>query len=63
MIAELRVPIYECVACGQRYPILPYYPAAAPHGVERDCTAPLGWMIVNEAWPPKKSDAPEGVAS
>lgn len=52
MSTALNVPIYECVSCGARYPLMPHVPAAAPHGPNRDCTAPLGWMVVNEAWPP-----------
>lgn len=49
----LYVKLYECVACGQRYPLVPYYPAAAPHGPNKDCTAPQGWKPVKEQWPPE----------
>lgn len=46
------VHTFECNACGCRYPLMPYYNAAAPHGPDRDCTAPLGWRLVREDWPP-----------
>lgn len=46
------VRVFECRACGQRYPLMPYYPAAAPHGPDRDCNAPLGWELVREQYPP-----------
>lgn len=48
----MRVPIYECRACGQRYPLMPYYPAAAPHGPDKNCRGELGWEIVMEDYPP-----------
>lgn len=40
---KMIVYLFECNACGQRFPLMPYYPAAAPHGPNKDCTAPLGW--------------------
>lgn len=29
--------LFKCKKCGQVYPIIPYYPYAAPHGPNRDC--------------------------
>lgn len=53
------VSVFECLSCGRRYPLMPYYPAAAPHGPDRDCRAELGWMLVKEEYPPtKKNDGP-----
>lgn len=46
------VHIYECNDCGQRYPIVPYHRAAAPHGPKKNCTAPNGWTKVRECYPP-----------
>lgn len=48
MIAHL----YECNACKARYPLVPYYPAAAPHGPDRKCRGELGWTLVRENYPP-----------
>jgi hypothetical protein len=45
---SLFVRIYECNACGQRYPIMPYYPVAAPHGPDKKCRGDLGWSMVTE---------------
>ena len=39
--------LHECALCGMRYPIVPYYPAAAPHGPYR-CTG-TEWRPVTEA--------------
>jgi hypothetical protein len=49
--------VHECIACGQRYPLVPYYKAAAPHGPDRDCAAPLGWIQVREQYPPTSNPA------
>lgn len=29
--------LFKCKKCGQVYPIIPYYPYAAPHGPNKDC--------------------------
>lgn len=50
----MLIVVVECVACGQRYPIMPYYPYAAPHGPNKDCRAPLGWRSVKEPYPPSR---------
>lgn len=49
---KMWVEIWECRACGQRYPIVPYHRAAAPHGPDKNCRAPYGWMVVKELYPP-----------
>lgn len=49
----MRVWIFECNDCGQRYPLMPYYPAAAPHGPNKDCQAPSGWTRIKESFPSK----------
>lgn len=46
---HLYVRIYECNACGARYPIMPYYPVAAPHGPDKKCRGDLGWTLVRES--------------
>lgn len=51
--AQLLAPMFECVACGARYPIMPYYPAASPHGPNRDCRGEQGWKRVKEPYPPR----------
>lgn len=40
--------VYECNACGARYPIVPYYPVAAPHGPDKKCRGDMGWTLVRE---------------
>lgn len=47
--------LYECVKCGARYPLVPYFPKAAPHGPNRDCRCKQ-WVLVHEQHPPKESD-------
>ena len=42
------VEAFQCNKCGQRYPIMPYYPKAAPHGPNKDCWGELGWTKVKE---------------
>jgi len=44
--------LYECVKCGQRYPLVPYFSKAAPHGPNKDCTS-RQWVLVHEQHPPK----------
>src|SRR5690606_9492930 len=46
------VTVFECRACGERFPVVPYYPHAAPHGPDKNCRAPQGWMPVKETYPP-----------
>jgi len=41
------VKVFECVKCGRRYPLVPYYPAAAPHGPNKDCSS-RKWVEVKE---------------
>lgn len=41
------VKIYECAKCGCRYPLVPYFPAAAPHGPNKDCSS-REWIEVEE---------------
>lgn len=45
--------LYECNACQQRYPLVPYYRAAAPHGPDKDCRGEDGWTLVEEDYPPR----------
>jgi hypothetical protein len=45
------VRLYECVACGQRYPMIPYYPKAAAHGPQKDCRGEQGWREIREEHP------------
>ena len=51
--AHLRVALYECNACGARYPVMPYYPIAAAHGPDLRCSGELGWTVVREDFPPR----------
>jgi len=39
------VRLYECAKCGQRYPLMPYHPAAAPHGPNKECRS-QEWQLV-----------------
>lgn len=48
----LTVAVFECNACGRRYPLAIYYPAASAHGPDKDCRAELGWTQVSEVFPP-----------
>lgn len=50
------VHVYECNACGKRYPIVPYYPVAAPHGPDKNCRGDLGWTMVRENLPAAAAD-------
>lgn len=54
----MKVQVWECRACGCRYPIAIYYPAAAGHGPDRRCRAPWGWKVVLEDYPPDGSYVP-----
>lgn len=49
------VKLFECAKCGQRYPIIPYYRAAAPHGPNKDCSSQEWIEVVEEH--PAASDA------
>lgn len=57
MQSETLVTVFECNDCGKRYPLMPYYPVAAPHGPKRDCRAPSGWTPVRESYPPRSRAA------
>lgn len=48
-----HVKLFECVKCGQRYPLVPYYKAAAPHGPNKDCRS-REWREVKETWDNKE---------
>jgi len=50
------VKLKQCAKCGQVYPIVPYYPHAAPHGPNRDCHGRI-WNDIEEEHPPA-SDRP-----
>lgn len=56
-MTQLEVAIFECEACGCRYPCAIYYPKAAPHGPNKDCRAELGWRMVSEPFPPVTNQA------
>lgn len=44
---KYKVLLFECVKCGQRYPLVPHFAAAAPHGPNKDCTS-REWVEVRE---------------
>lgn len=46
--------LYRCKKCGQEYPIVPYFKAAASHGPSRDC--------VSREWEPAKDSLGIGAA-
>jgi len=53
IVTQHIVTVFECNDCGERYPMIPYYPKAATHGPAKDCVAPSGWTPVKEPYPPK----------
>ena len=46
-MTTFHVKVFECAKCGQRYPLVPYFPAAAPHGPNKDCRS-RDWIEVRE---------------
>ncbi len=44
----LETQLWECNACKARYPIVPYYRVAAPHGPNKDCLGEQGWTVIED---------------
>lgn len=44
---DYPVNLYRCRICGAEYPMVPYFPMAAPHGPNQDCRS-RDWELISE---------------